>query len=235
MLLITGNSAPVVLSASAEGAEVVISRGGSSAPPQAYKIEGAELTIRLRAGTHTLTATAPDGRRQTWEASISQGRETAHHFDFDAKAEGSSGSNGRNDSGAPQVRESGGAVRTAGFVVTGVGAAALIGGVITGILAKNKESEATDDCTPEIDSQGVAVQRCPQEAEAELESANDLASMTNYLLIGGGVLAATGVTMIIFGGPSETTSAKAAPPARSLRLQPLLGPRTAGLFASGTF
>ena len=41
--------------------------------------------------------------------------------------------------------------------------------------------------------------------------------------------------MIIFGGPVETTSARSEPPRRSLRLQPLVSPRAAGVFATGTF
>jgi hypothetical protein len=238
MLLISGNSAPVSITASEPGAEIVDSRGGSSAPPQAYKIEGDELTLRLRAGTHTLTATAPDGRKRTWEAVISPGKESSHHFDFDAKEEPAGGSRG--GGGGPsrvEVRQSGGALRTVGFVVTGIGAAALMGGAITGILAKNKESEATDGCYPDTDPEtNRPIQRCPEGGEAALESADDLAKTTNYLLIGGGVLAAAGITMIIFGGPVETTTtAKLAPPARSLKLQPLLGRNGGGLFASGTF
>jgi hypothetical protein len=49
------------------------------------------------------------------------------------------------------------------------------------------------------------------------------------------VLAAAGITMIIFGGPVETTSAKLEPPRRRLAVQPVLGPAGAGLFATGTF
>jgi hypothetical protein len=235
MLLITGNSATVSLTASAEGAELVVSRSGSSAPPQAYKFENSELGLRLRVGTHTLTATAPDGRRRTWDVSISPGQEAAHHFNFDSKEEPAGGARAGGGGESSRTRESGGALRTVGFVVTGVGAAALMGGAITGILAKNKESEATDGCYADVDANDQPIQRCPEGGEAALESADDLARTTNYLLIGGGVLAAAGITMIIFGGPVETTSARIEPPRRSLRLQPLVSPRAAGLFATGTF
>lgn len=237
MLLISGNSAPVALTASVEGADLVVSRGGSSAPPQTYKFDGTDLSLRLRAGTHKLTATAPDGRRRTWETAISPGREVAHHFDFDAPEDDARPAGGDRDrTRQPEVRETGGELRTVGFVVTGVGAAALIGGVVTGIMAKNKEEEATRDCKPQFDPMTMmTVQFCDPEDEPILESADQLARTTNYLLIGGGVLAAAGVTLIIFGGPVHTTSAQVAPPKRALRLQPVLGPRTAGLFATGTF
>ena len=233
MLLITGNSAVVALTASADGSELVVSRGGSSAPPQAYKFDGDSLSLRLRVGTHTLTATATDGRRRTWEVSISPGQEVSHHFDFDSKEEAPAARGG--ERGESRVRESGGTLRTVGFVVTGVGAAALMGGAITGILAKNKEGEATDGCYPDTDPQGRPVQRCPEDGKAALASADDLAKTTNYLLIGGGVLAAAGITMIIFGGPVEVNSASVARPVRTLRLEPVLSPRVAGLFASGSF
>lgn len=236
MLLISGNSAIVQITATEPGTEVVDSRSGSSAPAQNYKIEGDTLELRLRAGSHTLRATAPDGRTRTWEVSISPGKEASHHFDFDAKeTPPAGGGGGVGGEGRVQVRESGGALRVVGFVVTGVGAAALMGGAITGILAKNKEDEATKDCYASTDAMGNPVQRCPPSGEAALDSADDLAKTTNYLLIGGGVLAAAGITMIIFGGPVETTSAKAEPPPRRLAVQPVLGPAGAGLFATGTF
>jgi hypothetical protein len=236
MLLISGNSAIVQITATEPGTEVVDSRSGSSAPAQNYKIEGDTLELRLRAGSHTLRATAPDGRTRTWEVSISPGKEASHHFDFDAKeTPPAGGGGGVGGEGRVQVRESGGALRVVGFVVTGVGAAALMGGAITGILAKNKEDEATKDCYASTDAMGNPVQRCPPSGEAALDSADDLAKTTNYLLIGGGVLAAAGITMIIFGGPVETTSAKAEPPRRRLAVQPVLGPAGAGLFATGTF
>jgi hypothetical protein len=50
-------------------------------------------------------------------------------------------------------------------------------------------------------------------------------------LIGGGVLAASGVVMIIVGGPKSSAPAASA----RLSLTPVLGPRDAGLFAQGTF
>jgi hypothetical protein len=234
MLLITGNSATVLVTASETGTEIVDSRGGSSAPPQAYKLESEELSLRLRAGTHTLTATAPDGRKRTWEALISPGKEASHHFDFNAKEEPPPSRGG--GSSRVEIRQSGGGLRTVGFVVTGVGAAALMGGAVTGIMAKSKEKEATEDCYADYDAEGLPVERCPESSEAALDSADDLANTTNYLLIGGGVLAAAGITMIIFGGPVETTTtARHTPPARSLKLQPVIGATGAGLFASGTF
>lgn len=236
MLLISGNSAPVQITASEPGTEVVDSRSGSSTPAQNYKLEGDTLEIRLRAGSHTLRATAPDGRTRTWEVSISPGKEASHHFDFDAKETPPGGGGGGGGGGSVQVRETGGALRVVGFVVTGVGAAALMGGAITGILAKNKEDEATKDCYASTDSMGNPIQRCPPGGEAALDSADDLAKTTNYLLIGGGVLAAAGITMIIFGGPVETTtSAKVEPPRRRLAVQPVFGPAGGGLYATGTF
>src|SRR5690606_3117205 len=84
MLLITGNSAVVTITSSEPRLEILDTRAGSNVPPQPYVFDGGELSLRLRAGTHTITATAPDGRQLTWKAVISPGKELSYTFDFDA-------------------------------------------------------------------------------------------------------------------------------------------------------
>src|SRR6188768_2082970 len=61
--------------------EVVDARGGSSVPPQSYRLEGGKLQLRLRAGSHTLTASS-QGKSQRWEVTLSPGRTEEHRFDF---------------------------------------------------------------------------------------------------------------------------------------------------------
>lgn len=88
-------------------------------------------------------------------------------------------------------------VRTVGAVLAGVGGAALIGGIITGVMASSSYSELETACP-----NGV----CRTQADLDLRNNVDtLAGATNGLLIGGGVLAAAGVVMIIVGRPRTET------------------------------
>src|SRR6478609_5580337 len=81
LLVLNGNSASVTLGSSILDVDVTDSRAGSAAPPQSYRIEGGKLALRLRAGTHTLTASHA-GKTLRWEVALSPGRNEAHDFDF---------------------------------------------------------------------------------------------------------------------------------------------------------
>jgi hypothetical protein len=117
-------------------------------------------------------------------------------------------------------------LRTAGYVTAGVGVAALGTGAILGILAKGKDSGARDQCV-----NGATGLLCPERAQAQFDSAKSLGSAATLLLIGGGVFAAAGVGMIIWGGPSKSEEPRQA----RLRLSPLLSAHQVGMFAQGAF
>lgn len=235
MLLITGNSAVVRITSSEAKLELLDTRAGSNVPPQPYVFEGGELSLRLRAGTHTITATAADGRQLTWKTVITPGKELSYRFDFEASPEETDGATaGEGPLGEPDSarRTRGGTVRTVGFVTAGVGGAALIGAVVTGLMAKNLEDKALERCDRQA-------QVCPAELEQQitddLDKANQLGTMTNVLLIGGGVLAAAGVTMIVFGGPETVGSTEVTAARPSFRITPVLTPGVAGLYGVGSF
>lgn len=232
LLFIDSSAAKLRLTSSETEAELVDQRAGSSAPPQSYAMTQGSLDLVLRAGTHTITATTPDAKRVVVEIVLSPGDESDHHLDFDqpspepaahAPDSGVPAAGGVADSGASS--SSGSGLRTVGFVAAGVGAAALIGGAITGIMARGKESAATDQC----DANKV----CDPGAETDFDSADSLAGITNVLLIGGGVLAATGVTLILVGGGSKKD--QAGQTGRTLRVAPALGLGGAGVLATGAF
>ena len=230
VLVITGNSAAVNLASSVPEVEIIDSRAGSSVPPQTYKFQGGTLALRLRAGTHTLTATTPDGKQERWEVQLSPGKTVEHQFNFGGAAVAVVPPPGSPQPGEPApapVDEGGGGspLRTVGFVALGVGGAALIGGVVTGIMAKGKEDDATSRCVDKV---------CPSSAEKDFDSASSLAGISTALYIGGGVLAAAGVGLVVFGGGGKE-SPPAAARAPKLELSPYLGPTGAGVFASGAF
>jgi hypothetical protein len=94
---------------------------------------------------------------------------------------------------------SGGGLRVAGFVVGGVGLASLGVGVLTGVLANGEFSELEDTC-------GSA--RCTDPAAADtIDSGKTLETVANVTLIGGALLVAAAVPLIVFGGPSESGTA----------------------------
>ena len=232
VLVITGNSAAVNLVSSVPDVEVVDMRAGTSVPPQTYKFTGTSLALRLRAGSHTLTATTPDGKQQRWEVQLSPGKTIEHRFTFEtapvAVAPPLAAAPPPNE---PPPADSGsdggggGGLRTVGFITLGVGGAALIGGVVTGIMAKGKEDDATGQCQGKV---------CPTAAEKDFDSASSLAGVSTVLYIGGGVLAAAGLGMVVFGGGSSEKPATAQQAPR-LELSPYVGKNGAGFFAAGAF
>jgi hypothetical protein len=234
MLLINGNTAMVDVSASIPDVDVTDVRAGSAVPPQSYKIQGDVLSLRLRAGTHTLSAFAPDGKTLTWQVALQPGRKVVYRFDFSTTPAAVGAAPPPPTPGTPPVSaptaeqptSSGSPLRTVGFITAGVGGAAVIGGVITGLMAKGKESEALDQCSGN---------NCEPAAEESFDSAASLATVTNVLLIGGGVLAAAGVGLIVFGGSGAEQAPKSATAAPRLVLSPAVGPGMSGVWATGRF
>lgn len=100
-------------------------------------------------------------------------------------------------------------VKTVGFVTLGVGVAALIGGGVTGYLATSKFNKLEKDC-PDRKNCGAS------DLDQRTSSIKTLATTTNILLIGGGVLAAAGLTMVLL-----APSGRSGSPAVSLQFSPV--------------
>jgi hypothetical protein len=238
LLLLNGNAASVNLGSDIPDLEVVDARGGSSVPPQSYRLEGGKLELRLRAGSHTLTASS-QGKSLRWEVTLSPGRSEDHRFDFAAPAAAAAAAPvaappapapvAPAPSPATQATpsKSGGTVRTIGYVVAGAGVLALGGGAFLGMQAKSQESETRDKCK----TLPVFGFSCPEGSRDDFDRAQQKARLANVLLIAGGAVAAGGLVMIIVGGPKQREGTASA----TLALSPVLGARDAGVFAQGTF
>jgi len=113
--------------------------------------------------------------------------------------------------------QGGGGARTVGFVLLGVGGAALVAGGITGVLTLTTQSDLSQKCPNHI---------CGPESHDELTMGNTLGLVSTISFIGGGVLAAAGIITVIVGKPS-------APKEEHARVVPWIGPGSMGL--SGTF
>lgn len=230
VLLIKGNLATVHLTSVAAGTKVTVSREGSSAPVQAYVIGREGTKLGLRAGQIEITATSGD-KSETWSVVLSAGDEKTHAFRFAPEAPIAT-------SVAAQPVEptrSSSPLRTVGWVTTGVGVVGLLGGVAAGVATLELEKQARSQCT----SGGV----CPESAEQAFDTAQDLALLTNVLFIAGGVVTATGVTLVILGSGSKERAPETASIAHStlreraprLALEPRVGAGFLGLSAKGHF
>jgi hypothetical protein len=107
------------------------------------------------------------------------------------------------------------AVRTAGFIVGGVGLASVGTSLILGALAKSKNDDANAICNGNV---------CPSDRGVLLaHEAGHLATASTVTFIGGMALAGGGLLMVILA------------PRGSVAFQPALGPGSAGLDVQGRF
>jgi len=112
----------------------------------------------------------------------------------------------------PAVAKPSNGTRTLGFVALALGGAGLATGGITGVMALGKRSD--------LDKNSHCVDgRCPSSAQSAVDSFRTLRTVSSIGFIAGGVLAATGVALLLTGGSSSQKGERAAP-ALALRLAP---------------
>jgi hypothetical protein len=92
---------------------------------------------------------------------------------------------------------------TIGWITAGVGLVAVGAGVFTGVSANAKYDDLDKACPIRANCSGVP------DLEQKKSDVRRLETATNLLLIGGGVLALTGISMVLFapsskGGPTAT-------------------------------
>jgi hypothetical protein len=97
----------------------------------------------------------------------------------------------------------------AGWIGLGLGGAALVVGGVTAGLAAGKASDLKQVCQ---DGQ------CPSSQGGTISSYNGLADASTISFVAGGVLAAGGLALVLF-GPRDTRSSTSA-----ARVVPLVGP-----------
>lgn len=224
LLLLQGNLATVTVTSSDPAAQITVERSGSVAPVQPYALKEGKAKLGLRAGAFTITAKSGADTRE-WKQVLTPGQKAEFHFDFEAvepaPAPAPTSENPTQDnSGVAPLPKRSNPLRLAGYGAASVGVLALGGGVVTGLLAKSSESKAKEDCLGKI---------CPSSGEAKKNSAESLALTANVLFIAGGVLAATGVTLVVLG------SAEPSNDSARLEFTPGIGPQGGAVFATGRF
>ncbi len=118
----------------------------------------------------------------------------------------------------PKEQPHGSGARTFGFVMLGIGGAALVGAGITGVLTFTTQSDLTTKCPNHI---------CGPDAHDELSMANTVALVSTVSFIAAGVCGVAGLVAILVGKPSAPAQQTSA------RVVPWILPGSAGL--SGTF
>jgi hypothetical protein len=232
LLLLRGNLAEVHISSPESELKVVDRRQGSQAPPQSYSLQAGQLVLKLRAGTHTLTATSGD-KKLTWEVVLEPKSVTAHTFDFDAAVPEQKPAAappavtpavGTPPPASPTRDRSGSAnnLRIPGYVALGLGAVGLgAGGYFAWQSSDyNGRAEAAFACNERLpvctDAEQAEVRRLERES-----SAAGTRSIVGFAV--GGALALTGVVLLIVSGSSSDSAQNDTSP------QLLVGYRELGL------
>ncbi|MFO0658817.1 MAG: hypothetical protein U0165_03140 [Polyangiaceae bacterium] len=235
--LLKASSATVTLKSDVDGSISIVDqrvRSNGSLAINTYTLNGkGPLTLKVQGGHHIITAKI-NGKEDRWETDLTSSQPTDHSFALGTTPTAPTASattaplapttaptaTTAPTSEPPATSTKTSPLRTAGYVTAGVGGALLIGGVVTGILGKSQLSSLKDSCTGNS---------CPASKKSDADSIETKQTLTNVFLIGGGVLAATGVTLIVLGKP------KAEPAAATLQITPSVNPGLAGVFAGGTF
>lgn len=128
---------------------------------------------------------------------------------------------------------SGDTQRTVGFVVGGVGVAALVAAGVFGVIALSKKGSADepDACV------GDEEKFCTPDGLSDVDGAKTFANLTQWVGIGGIVVTIVGATLILTApsGSELDQRAEAEPPEPKVWASPWFGPEGAGLGAGGTF
>jgi hypothetical protein len=229
--------AKVTLKADVTTAIQVSDKRTNATSTNVYAMENGVITLSLRAGTHTVTAKS-GGKSHEWNVDLTPGQVAEHLFKFKeavvvAPPPTSAAPTASAPPPPPTATEAPpppppNTMRTVGYVGAGVGGAMILGGFITGLMAKGKESSVKDSCDS---SSGKTL--CPQSKKADLDSAKSLATITNVLLIGGVVVAGAGATLIFMNPNKETTTGAFPRPSLALSPTPLWG--GGGVVAHGSF
>jgi len=196
-------------------------KGAADAKLDGNVLPAAALGVRrpVNPGEHRLEASAEGyaSGATTFEVEPGEGREVELVLQVE-KAGG-----GIEPSVTDENADEADGLAIAGWVTLGLGGAALIAGGVMGGLALGMHSDLSDACGE------TAV--CPASEQDNLDDFRTFGNASTGLFVVGGVLAATGVTLLVLGlGDDGGEAADTA-----LLFVPAAGPTGGGLFVSGAF
>lgn len=208
--------------------EASVSVDGATLPSAALGVRRA-----IDPGEHTITTSAEGYTPDKQTVTLGEGDTKALNIALKSGAGSGtvpspgpgSGSGNGSGGGTADSGDPGGLMRTLGFVALGVGGASLITGAISGGLATSKHGEISDQCPDD---------ECPESLMLtdDIKSFQVMGNVSTATFIVGGVLAATGLVLVLVAPsgdeePATTdASARQRPPAPRYRAH--IGPSYLG-------
>jgi hypothetical protein len=165
--------------------------------------------IAVDPGPHVIEATAPG--YQVWQTTVQIGKESDNQS--------------VNIPALTMAPKKSNTLRTASYVVGGVGVAGLVVGGIFGGLAASGKSKLKTECPNNVCPTGAAVD--------DLAAVKGKATISTIGIAVGGAALATGVVLFIVSGKSE--SKDDAKPAPAAAFVPVFGPQGGGFSFNGSF
>lgn len=157
-----------------------------------------KTVIGIRPGHHVITAKVAGYEDATWELEAYAGGRDQHAFTMKAPtAPVAARSAAEPDPGSKSGSHIG------PWIVIGTGAAMLVAGTVTGVVALGKTSDIEDRCPDDRCQRGF-------DLESERSSAKTFVRVTDALLIAGGVVTAGGLGWLFFDSRSEKGAPKPA-------------------------
>jgi hypothetical protein len=217
----------------ADQADALVTVNGSRVPQDKLGVP-----LAVDPGTVVIAATHADGRVARREQAVKAGETQRVALAFaeagpkkgDGEANGAAdpegaklGGGAQGGSGGDEARKGGG-VRTAGFVIAGLGVAGMAVFGVTGVMARSRFSTLEDEC-------GSA--RCTDAKYADVvNSGRTLTTAANVSLIVGAAGIVGGGLMILLGGPADAPQAAASGRSRARFASPRGPALGAGLTVS---
>jgi hypothetical protein len=229
MRLMRASSATVAMRVASAGGKILEledrrTKANGTTSINVYRWDTASpLTLVLQAGRHVLTVR--DGQNEArWDADLGETRSVSHDFVLTAASSVSRAPSTAGPSTAPPARlsTSTSSLRTIGYVTAGAGIVLLGVGAAFGLSGSSLKSDLERGCPGSV---------CPDARRGDVDTLKTDQTIANIGLIGGGVLAAAGVVMILVGKPSKENAAAAT--AWTLGAQ--VGPGRSGVVATGRF
>ena len=241
LLTIQAGLATVDLGTDVPTAKIIVTRKGSGVPSQVYVLQQQRARLGLRAGTYRIVAKV-GSKELAWSVVLGAKETETHRYTFKARTAKAAAPATHN---APTAGAALGAGRsltpaedssvdnpsvlgTVGYVVAGAGVAALGTGAFFGLQA-NKEDE---DARMRLETL-CPNNACPSNARSEFDQRDSNRDTANLLYIGGGVLAAAGLVMILVDASADEAAPREG--IASLRVTPSFSPQQLGLRLGGSF
>lgn len=156
-----------------------------------------KTVIGLRPGHHVITAKVAGYEDATWELEAYAGGRDRYAFTMKAPAAPIAAPSATE----PGVAGKGGSSHVGPWIVLGTGAAMLVAGAVTGVVALGKTSDIEDRCPDDRCQRGF-------DLESERSNAKTFVRVTDALLIAGGVVTAGGLGWLFFDSRGEKPTPK---------------------------